>query len=239
LLCAARLFEVVACVYTSSVILLLACLKSSWTVFTSSPFALSSVPKVWRKVCQPIRLLMPFAFVRSRTKSYYFLLNVGRWLGQIHPTILSPADWTRDLAAELLSIICQWHGGDWCSVDPAHVKSRGKILAPSTRASRISTLRIFIRDLQEWELIPRRFDPMRHLTTPKSLLALIGPNPRVIADDVWAKLVWAGLNLTAEDLPRRGPSGRSSYRPTSYRPAVCSANGLPQEEMREPALEDF
>ena len=56
LLCAARLFEVVACVYTSSVILLLACRKSSCTVFTSSPLALSSVPKVWRKVCQPIRL---------------------------------------------------------------------------------------------------------------------------------------------------------------------------------------
>ena len=27
--------------------------------------------------------------------------------------------------------------------------------------------------------------------------------------------------------------------PLGYRPAVCSANGLPQEEMREPALEDF
>ena len=39
LLCAARLFEFTACVYTSSVILLFACLKSSCTVFTSSPFA--------------------------------------------------------------------------------------------------------------------------------------------------------------------------------------------------------
>ena len=42
------------------------------------------------------------------------------------------------------------------------------------------------------------------MTTPKSLIALIGPNPRVIADDIWAKLVWAGLNLTAEDLPVEG-----------------------------------
>ena len=59
LLCAARLFEFTACVYTSSVILLLACLKSSWTVFTSSPFALSKVPNEWRKVCQPMFLWMP------------------------------------------------------------------------------------------------------------------------------------------------------------------------------------
>ena len=31
--------------------------------------------------------------------------------------------------------------------------------------------------------------------------ALIGPDPRVIADEVWAKLMWAGLNLTD-----RGPA---------------------------------
>jgi hypothetical protein len=41
------------CVYTSSVILLFACRRSSWTVFTSSPLAFSKVPKVCRKVCQP------------------------------------------------------------------------------------------------------------------------------------------------------------------------------------------
>jgi hypothetical protein len=38
---------------------------------------------------------------------------------------MSPADWTRDLAAESVSVIYQWQGGDWCSVDPNHVKSRG------------------------------------------------------------------------------------------------------------------
>jgi hypothetical protein len=144
--------------------------------------------------------------LKNRNKSYYFLLNVGRWLGKVHPEITSPADWTRALAAEAVSVVCQWHGGDWCSIDPAHVKSRGQILAPNTRAGRISILRVFFRDLQEGELIPRRFDPMRSMVTPKSLLALIGPNPRAIADDVWAKLIWAGLNLTVDDLPEKGRS---------------------------------
>ena len=188
----------------------------------SSPALTLGVPIEWARLCR-------LWFDRStdakcsRTKSYYFLLNVGRWLGTIHPTVLSPADWTRDLAAELISVVCQWHGGDWGSIDPVHVTSRGKILAPSTRAGRISTLRIFFRDLQEWELIPRRFDPIRHLTTPKSLLALIGPNPRVIADDVWAKLVWAGLNLVPDDLPRRGPARRGKFRPNSYPIEMCRA----------------
>ena len=62
--------------------------------------------------------------------------------------------------------------------------------------------RAFFRDLQEWEWIPRRFDPAKALGAPRSLRALIGPDPRVIADEIWAKLMWAGLNLEADDLPR-------------------------------------
>jgi integrase len=48
--------------------------------------------------------------------------------------------------------------------------------------------------------MPRRFDPSRALATPRAVKALIGPIPRVIADDLWAKLLWAGLNLTDADL---------------------------------------
>src|SRR5438034_3106743 len=72
-------------------------------------------------------------------------------------------------------------------------------------------LRVFFRDLQEWEMIPRCFDPIRSFITPKSVLAKIGPNPRIISDDVWAKLVWAGLNLTADDIPKHRNSHESSY----------------------------
>jgi integrase len=61
--------------------------------------------------------------------------------------------------------------------------------------------RTFFRDCQEWEWIDRRFDPVRALAVPRSVSALIGTNPRVIADDVWAKLLWAGLNLDSSDLP--------------------------------------
>ena len=33
---------------------------------------------------------------------------------------------------------------------------------------------------------------------------MIGPKPRVIADDAWAKILWAGLNLGADDLTAAG-----------------------------------
>ena len=63
---------------------------------------------------------------------------------------------------------------------------------------------------------------IRSFETPKSVLAKIGPNPRIIADDVWAKLVWAGLNLTAEDLPKRGPFRRKPLE-SSYPVELCKA----------------
>ena len=51
------------------------------------------------------------------------------------------------------------------------------------------------------------------------MLALIGPDPRVVADDVWAKLLWAGLNLTVEDLPAHGHSRfRTGYEGKPWYP---------------------
>jgi hypothetical protein len=76
----------------------------------------------------------------------------------------------------------------------------GHRLAPATMAGYITATRTFFRDAQEWGWCGRRFDPSTALTTPRSVRAMLGPKPRVIADDVWAKLLWAGLNLAADDL---------------------------------------
>ena len=48
---------------------------------------------------------------------------------------------------------------------------------------------------------PQSFDPGRSLAVPRAVKALIGRKPRVIADAVWARLLWAGLHLEAADLP--------------------------------------
>ncbi len=78
---------------------------------------------------------------------------------------------------------------------------------------------MFLRDCQEWGWIPRRFDPGRSLKTPGSIVALMGPDPRVIADDVWAKLLWAGLNLTPDDLPvARVAAGPGKHQGVSWYP---------------------
>jgi integrase len=82
----------------------------------------------------------------------------------------------------------------------------------------IQALRLFFRDAQEWEWIPRRFTPARAFAIPRTIKALIGPKPRTIANDHWAKLVWAGLNLTTEDLPRSGREARPHHTQLSFYP---------------------
>ena len=140
---------------------------------------------------------------RARKACYYQLLKTGRWLMQMHPQVTSPASWTRELAAEYVAAVVntmkvgQWVGGKASS--HAHA---GKPLSARAKDRHLYALRVFFRDCQELNWIPRRFDPRRALATPQSVLALIAPDPQIISDDIWAKLLWSGLNLTDEDLHR-------------------------------------
>jgi integrase len=61
-------------------------------------------------------------------------------------------------------------------------------------------VRRFFLDLQDWGWIPKHFNPRVSLAPPAHLLAQIGPDPRVIAREIWAKLLRAALTLTAADL---------------------------------------
>jgi hypothetical protein len=85
-------------------------------------------------------------------------------------------------------------------------------LKPAARMQCYSAVRVFFADLQEWGVIPPRLDPYRSLTPPRSLKALVCSSaPRVIADDVWAKLLWAGLNITADDFASKRNSDGEIY----------------------------
>lgn len=128
------------------------------------------------------------------------LLKAGRWLGVEHPTVAEPAAWTRELCAAYVAAIDRMRVGDFAQrCDP--VRDRlGQPLSARSKEAYLGAMRQFFRDCQEWGWIPRRFDPARALATPRAVKALIGPSPRVIADELWAKLLWAGLNLDDADL---------------------------------------
>jgi integrase len=129
------------------------------------------------------------------------LAKAGRWLAATHPEITEPTQWTRSICAAWVAAVDRMSVGDYVQRRDALAGREGTPISPRTKAHILMASRTFFRDCQEWEWFPRRFDPSRALAVPRSVAALIATDPRVIADDLWAKLLWAGLNLEAEDLP--------------------------------------
>ncbi|MBA3262286.1 MAG: tyrosine-type recombinase/integrase [Thermoleophilaceae bacterium] len=151
----------------------------------------------------------------TREHYYYTLLKTGRWVAQHDPAGAHPEAWRRQLAVDWVGAVDRMLVGDFSHApnsDYFRARSGGPLSANS-KAQHLIALRAFFCDLQEWEWIERHFDPRRVLATPRSITALIGPDPRVIADDTWAKLLWAGLNLTAEDLPGHASAGGAPWYP--------------------------
>jgi integrase len=187
-----------------------------------NPHLLEGVPEKWVRAANYWRENARSS-ARVRQATYYFLLTVGRWLTAKHPTITTPEQWDRNLAVECLTMITNMRCGDfraqWVGRKP---RNYGKPLTPNGKMLNYTALRVFFADLQEWGVIPPRFDPYRSFTPPRSVKALVATTPRVIADDVWAKLLWAGLNVTPKDFASwRNPSGRiHTYYPIEMIRAV-------------------
>jgi integrase len=167
-----------------------------------TPAAWEGVPAEWLRWCLRWRETSTLA-PSARTRRLYAMLQAGRWLARTHPEVTSPAQWTRELAAEFVAAVDRMTVGQyavraWSGGGPA---ARGKPLRPRAKHGILTSVRAFLRECHEWGWLTLRFDPRRALATPRSILALIAPDPRVIADDVWAKLLAAGLRLREEDLP--------------------------------------
>ena len=170
--------------------------------------AAKGVPEEWRRWCERwfnTSTIQP----SSRVSAVYRLFQAGRWLAAEHPGVAGPGDWTRDIAAAYVAAVTRASVGQWSNpVGPVEARI-GKPLSAASKARVLGTMRGFLADCQEWGWIPARFQPARALATPRSVRALLGPDPRVIADATWAKLVWAGLNLTDQDLSHPGVPDRS------------------------------
>jgi len=158
------------------------------------------------------------------------LLAVGRWLAETHPHIVAPDQWDEDLVATFVAAVRSWTAGQYAA-DRAILASLarrgllGKPLMPRTINGFLGTMRAFFSALQETphmvdedgraRVIPRRFNAARAFATPRAIKALIGPDPRVIDDATWFKLVHAAGQLTEDNLP--------CYRWTRYPLAYVKA----------------
>jgi integrase len=158
------------------------------------------ISESWRWWCQRWRDHSPS---EDKGHSYYALLKVGRWLNACHPEVSSPADFTYELAVSFVAAVMEMNVGEWISQEKRArlpVDRLGQPLRPNARAKFLKSVRTFFRDCQEWAWIPIHFNPSRVLQAPRSLRNLIGPDPKVVERDRWAKLLWAAMNLEMDDL---------------------------------------
>jgi integrase len=160
-----------------------------------------SVSEEWLAWCQRWRT---HATQQHPQRFYYLLLKVGRWLNEVHPEVNGPADFTYELAAEFVAAVNEMKIGEWTDTHQRRIAAdrTGLPLRPSVKSALLQAMRVFLYDCQAWQWIPARLNADRALRTPRSLRNQIGPNPRVIDRNLWAKLLWAALNLEAEDLPK-------------------------------------
>lgn len=165
----------------------------------------------WLHSCQRWLETSTLGF-RTRLGFYNLLLKAGRWVTATHPQCADPDQWTREVAAEYVAAVDRMRVGEWVRVDRLGFKRRGEPMSAKSKTHHLAAMRAFFRDCQEWGWMAHRLDPRRCFAAPQAILRQIGPNPRVIADDVWAKLLWAGVNLQESDLPKRkGPWGDQGY----------------------------
>ena len=184
----------------------------------------ADVPSAWTSTVERWEATSPLT-LRSRTHVSAAVFKAGRWLQSAHPEVTTPEHWTRELAADYVAAVCRMKIGDHVSRTSGITRSIGKPVSARTKDYLCGSMRRFFADLQDWEWIPRRFNPFRVFATPRSIKALIGPSPRTIADDLWAKLLWAGLNLAVADLPTHGGVSKTqrtvsgaTYRNGGYYP---------------------
>ena len=194
---------------------------------TSDPFPLGpsdGVPDEWYAWYRAWRATGSRGLAPRIARHYGgYILYAGRWLARRHPEVVSPDQWTEELALAMRTAVLEDTNDVFVSaLGRKTLQQRnmlGRRLGHAAISQFLASLRRFFRDLQTKahavgdapaRRIPRRFDPREALATPEHVeKALAGSEPRDIALAVWQRLAIQAARLTPEDL------GPLSYWPFS------------------------
>ena len=178
-----------------------------------------SIDRTWLAWCKRWK---ERSLLQKPDNSYYHLLKVGRWLRTTHPEVMSPDQWTYELAAEFVAAVMHMRVGEWTIQQARLVKERiGQPLRPNAKARLIKAMRTFLFDCQEWEWIPRTLNAQRAFRFPHALQNQIGPDPRAVDRPLWAKMLWAAMNLEEKDLPLWGNGNKLPVYPLKMVRAIA------------------
>jgi integrase len=182
----------------------------------------------WVKWCQAWLQRLPKVRRLDRWK-YNFLLTVGRWLADHHPEVVSPSQWSEDVALEYVSYTCsQATIGDYTSIQASRVlitkKIVGKKLTPRSMQHRLAALISFFLDVrdkphrvgnEEPRKVALSLNPAEVFRLPPAIKKLIQPDPRDIDEVLWCKLTYAAATLTEDDYPK------ACHYPLNYHKAAA------------------
>ncbi len=181
---------------------------------------------VWYAWCLAWRDLAIGEFAPGRMNYLPHLLAAGRWLAKHHPEIVSPEQWTEELALAYRAALSQEHIGQYAGpTAQLRLKAKGffgKPLGHRTIVARLIALRRFFSDLQKRphsvqgqpaRKIPLRFSPHISFMVPAATLrAIEDVEPRDIDLTIWRKLAGAAARLSEADLSRSHQYPLSLYR---------------------------
>jgi hypothetical protein len=179
------------------------------------PGPADGVPAAWYAWYLAWRATGSRGLARRVARNYgSYILYTGRWLAACHPAIVSPEQWTEEIALALRTAVLEETNAVFVSAQGAADLHRrgllGRRLSHQAIAQFLAALRRFFRDLQTKahavgdapaRRIPRTFDPREALATPAHIeKALAGSEPRDIAPAIWQRLAIQAARLTPDDL---------------------------------------
>jgi len=175
------------------------------------------VPPVWYEWCVAWRLCVTGDLTPRVADAYLrHLTTTGRWLAKKHPHIISPGQWTEDLAFKYRATLPYMTVGEYASPRRRAILHRrgvtGQPLKPRTLTAKLVSMRRFFDDRQHKphsingepaRKIPLLFKPAEALALLKDtarIMEVEDVEPRNIDPVVWPRLACAAARLTEEDV---------------------------------------
>jgi integrase len=186
----------------------------------------AEISPVWYAWCLAWRDLAIGEFAPGRSNYLAHLLAAGRWLAKHHPEIISPDQWTEELALTYRAALSEECIGQYAGPTAQKIlKAKGgfgKPLGHRSIQARLIALRRFFGDLQKRphsvqrepaRKIPLHFNPHISFTVPDTTRRAIDDvEPRDIDLAIWRKLAGAAARLSEADLSRSHQYPLSLYR---------------------------
>ncbi|MFG3024486.1 hypothetical protein ACGFZQ_39225 [Streptomyces sp. NPDC048254] len=127
------------------------------TVCGADVVSQTGVPPVWAAWAERWNATTTMTH-RSRLHVRAALLKTGRWIAAQQPQAADPAAWTRQTCTAWIAAVDRMEIGDHVVRTSSFAERLGQPLQAASKAGLIRSVRVFFRDLPDWEWLRPGFD---------------------------------------------------------------------------------